>query len=404
MPTFDAVIVGAGPAGSATATFLAERGLAVALLDRARFPRPKPCAEYLSPEASRVLSRLGVLGALRQAGAAELHGMKVVGPGGTSFTGRFAGAGAARFPRFADVGLALRREVLDLTLLEAARRRGVEVMEGATVESLDIPPGGAVATVTGRQAGGPIRLSGRLVVGADGLNSRVASVLGLARRRGRPRVAFVAHAEGVAEMTDVGEIHVGRGGYAGLADVGGGVTNVAVVVDHALARTGGSLRRHFGDLLAAFPQVARRLTGAKWVSPVRAVGPFGRWSPRATADRALLVGDAADFHDPVTGEGIYAALRGAELAADRAIIALAASRLDAAALAGYDRDRRRVFGGKWLVERLIGWALATPTVFDHAARRLQARPELADLLIGVIGDFVPPRQLLTPSYLWRLAW
>jgi flavin-dependent dehydrogenase len=199
-------------------------------------------------------------------------------------------------------------------------------------------------------------------------------------------------------MTDVGEIHVGRGGYAGLADVGGGVTNVAIVVDAGLAHAG------FHALLERFPEVARRVADASVVSPVRAVGPFGRWSPQATADRAMLVGDAADFHDPVTGEGVYAALRGAELAAERASDALLGDRLSARDLRAYDADRRRAFGGKWLVERLIGWAIATPAVFEHAARRLRDRPQLADLLVGVTGDFISPRELFRPAVLARLAW
>ncbi|HEY2824111.1 MAG TPA: FAD-dependent oxidoreductase [Gemmatimonadales bacterium] len=398
--TYDAVIVGAGPAGSATAALLAERGHTVALLDRAHFPRPKPCAEYLSPEAGRILERLGVLGSLRAAGAAELAGMRVVGPGGMSFTGRFAGRGTQGFPRFSDVGLAIRREVLDATLLDAARARNVTVLEGLTARSLGVTP--AARTVLAQRDGTPVAIAGRLVIGADGLNSRVAAVLGLTRRRGRPRVAFVTHARGVQDMSDVGEIHVGPGGYAGLASVGDGITNVAVVTGDAGA--GGGARERLRQLLAGYPEVTRRVANATWVSPVRAVGPFGRWTPRASAARALLVGDAADFHDPVTGEGVYAALRGAELAAEHADLALRSDRLEAAAFAEYDRDRRRVFGGKWLVERLIGWAIATPAVLDHAARRLRDRPELADLLIGVTGDFVPARQILTPSFLWRLAW
>src|SRR5205807_2635161 len=101
---YDVVVVGAGPAGSATAQFLAERGHDVALLDRAQFPRAKPCAEYLSPEAGRVFQRLGVLAALKAAGGAELTGMRVVATGGVTFTGRFDGPGTARHPRFADTG------------------------------------------------------------------------------------------------------------------------------------------------------------------------------------------------------------------------------------------------------------------------------------------------------------
>src|SRR3712207_302756 len=88
----DVLVVGGGPAGSATATLLARAGLDVLLLDRARFPRPKPCSEYLSPEASRLLAVLGALADVERSGAAQLSGMKVRAPNGAWLHGRFAGA------------------------------------------------------------------------------------------------------------------------------------------------------------------------------------------------------------------------------------------------------------------------------------------------------------------------
>ena len=92
----DVLIVGAGPAGAATAWHLARAGLSVQLVDRARFPRDKPCSEYLSPEAVRHLDRLGVLARVEPEGA-PIHGTMVVGPRGATLTGRFAGTAADQF-------------------------------------------------------------------------------------------------------------------------------------------------------------------------------------------------------------------------------------------------------------------------------------------------------------------
>src|SRR5438874_12390176 len=95
------IVVGGGPAGSSASYYLARAGLDVLVLDRARFPRDKPCSEYLSPETTRLLARLGsdVLEAVERAAPARLYGMKVVAPDGTTICGRFAGAHGWLAPR-----------------------------------------------------------------------------------------------------------------------------------------------------------------------------------------------------------------------------------------------------------------------------------------------------------------
>lgn len=395
----DVVVIGAGPAGSAAGTFLAEQGFDVLLLERARFPRPKPCAEYLSPQASRILDRLGVTARIEARGPAHLTGMRIISPGGTSFVGRFVSGHG--YTSHTGYGLALPREELDSVLAEGARARGVELREEATVHRVTVENGAAsvrMATPAGTET-----VRARLVIAADGLNSRTARHLALNRRGGRHRVALVTHAINVEGMTDVGEMHVSRRGYVGLASVGHGLTNVAVVADLSRAKPVAPPAAWFAQLLNEFPEVHGRMARATLVSPVRAVGPFARWTRRATADRVLLVGDAADFCDPFTGEGIYAALRGAELAAEHAVAALRNGRTAGRDLAGYDAERRRVFGGKWWFERLVSGAVALPAVFNHIASRLSRRPLAADLMIGVAGDFVPFSRLLRPSYVWQLV-
>jgi menaquinone-9 beta-reductase len=137
------------------------------------------------------------------------------------------------------------------------------------------------------------------------------------------------------------------------------------------------------------------------VRRVLATGPFARWSrrPVATGGGALLVGDAADFFDPFTGQGIYSALRGAELAAQ----AIVASFATGASLEGYARARRREFMGKWLLERLIGAAVGWPALIERVVGRLIRRPHLADLLVRATGNCVPARAVLTPRVLAGLV-
>jgi len=399
------IVVGAGPAGSSTAWHLARRGIDVLVLDRARFPRDKPCAEYLSPEASRLLDTMGALGACEGAGAAQLTGMTVRAPNGAVLRGDFAAAHG--FRGFRDRGLALRRTVLDGILLERATTAGATVVEEERVTGVLTNARGAVVGVEVLDARGQAaERRADIVVGADGLRSVVARRLRLARARRRPRrIAMLAHYRGVAEMGSYGEMHVERDGYVGLADVGGGLTNVAVVAPAARVKRAAQAPAAFFDAwLAAHPHVGARLAGAERVDAVRATGPFAHHARRAWARGAALVGDAADFYDPFTGEGIYAALRGGELVAPHIAAALEArSPRDAdAALAAYDAERRRTFAGKWRVERLVALAVAVPALMNRAAATLGQRKDMADLFVGVAGDFVPPSEILSVRYLLRL--
>jgi menaquinone-9 beta-reductase len=404
MTLWDAVVVGAGPAGSATARLLARAGARVLLLDRARFPRDKPCSEYLSPQSTRVLERLGddVIAAVEGAAPARLYGMKLVAPSGRVALGRFAADHAWQPPR--PYGFALPRTVFDTILRDAAVRAGAESWEHATVEDLVYEAGGVGGVVARTENGKRTTLRSRVVIGADGLNSVVARRLGVRSEHAPRRVAYTAHVADVRDVGDTGEMHVGRQGYVGLGPVGGGVTTVALVLPLAAVRVSGrDPRRDFFEELDRFPGLAGRFDPLRLVRRVLVTGPFARWSRRTTADGALLVGDAADFFDPFTGQGIYAALRGAELAADALLPALAAAGpVTRAALASYRSARRRAFIGKWTLERLIGLGVGWPSLAERVIGRLARRPALADLLVGATGNFVPARAALSPGVLARL--
>ncbi len=266
----------------------------------------------------------------------------------------------------------------------------------------------------------------RLVIGADGLRSVVARRIagtprggreagvraaGAALRpHGRPsapwlsRLAFVAHVEDVPGLDGFAEMHVSDAGYVGLNRIGAGLANVALVVPAALgARARGRVDSWMFDELERFPGVRGRVDRRRVTRRVLATGPFAYRARRVITDGALLVGDAADFFDPFTGEGITSALRGARLAADVAAGALAdGGPATAARLAPYLAARRAAFLGKWTMERLVGYGMIVPRLFDRAVARLERRG-LAHTFIGVTGDYVPASAVLNPWFLARMV-
>ena len=402
----DVIVVGGGPAGAATAWSLATAGIDVLVLDRARFPRDKVCAEYLSPQASRIFSDMGVLEEIENAGAAHLAGMILRAPSGDTVHAEFAGVKG--FAAYSNRGLALRRTVLDDILLRSARAAGARVEEGVRVTDVLRDSNGRVNGVAVTGDGGESRsLRTRMVVGADGLRSVVGRRLGLVRvRRWPKRVGLISHYRGIAGMRGMGEMHVDAEGYLGLAEVGHGVTNVGIVIPMSrAAQVSGDREGFVKQWIASRPHLAPRFADAEQVTPVRATGPFNSVAARAYVPGAALVGDAADFFDPFTGEGVYAALRGGEILAPYVAEALKANGDGGGglnALRGYEAARHKEFGGKWKLERIIGMSIAFPSLMNHAARALASRKDMADLLVGVAGDFVPAEVVLNPRFLFDL--
>ncbi|MEO5985834.1 MAG: geranylgeranyl reductase family protein [Candidatus Limnocylindria bacterium] len=380
MRHFDVLVIGAGPAGSALAAGLARGGASVALVEAATHPRPKACAEYASPRIVEELARLGMSDAWRSA-AVPLQGMNLHA-GHHLAPIRYADSSGCRTAWGVD------RQAFDAGLAEHASRSGAELREQTRLVSL-IADGRRVrgARVRDQRSGRDEVLRADWLVGADGTRSTVSHLLGLDRPVRFPRrLGLVAHYSGVAGLSDHGEMHAGRGFYVGLAPTPGGELNVGMALP--MDERGPAAER-FDAAIDRLPAVAERLRGSRRVTPIRGAAPIGHRVSESAGDGWLLIGDAAGFVDPFTGEGIHRGLRSAR-AARNAILA------GGDVASAYRAERRRAFAAKSALSWLVQGFLAAPSALEHVVGRLESRPHAALRLGSALGDLRPATDALSP--------
>ena len=383
----DIVIVGAGPAGALAGAILARAGLKVRLFDRARFPRHKLCGDTLNPGALDVLRRHFDVQPLIES-SDPIHGMVLTGPGGVRVRGEY-GNGV--------VGRSITRRVLDEWVLKQAIAAGAQFEEGMPIRDVvidDCRISGVVAGGNGHARAHPAKI----VIAADGRHSTIAFGRGLSKQPQRPRRwAIGGYFSDVAEMTTLGEMHVRRGHYVGVAPVPGGITNACLVVPHPPSRrrfgetgySGEPIRNPAETLrnaLAADPELKSRFAGAKLVEPPTMLGPMAVDANAAGEPGLLLAGDAAGFIDPMTGDGLRFAYAGAELAAAVAQEVLSGRLPIDRAHVELANRRRSAFSSKWRFNRALRRLVASPGNVTIAAAAARVVPSLFAGMISYAGD------------------
>jgi geranylgeranyl reductase family protein len=350
---FDTIVVGAGPAGSVTAHRLATAGLSVLLLDRARFPRDKPCGGGLTLRAVRQL---------------PINPAPVVEDEVSTFElGLDYGTHIERHGRGPLILMTQRRR-LDHFLAEQAAEVGADFRDGMRVTTVETDDNGATVSCGGARAWAPV------VIGADGANGVTARSLGLARKH-----TYGVALEGNVHFPDVEEARYRGRAIVELGSVPGGYTWIFPKGDHANVGAGGwghagpQLRGHLSRLCREYgvpEERVRNLRGHRL--PMRGAGE----SP--VAGRGLLVGDAAGLVDPLSGDGMFEAFVSARLAAE-AVLDLLAGRTRDLGLYGVriDRELRRLTSACWGAKvafdrfpRLTFAATRMPLVWDACERLL----------------------------------
>lgn len=389
---YDAIVVGAGIAGSGMAAALAGQGWRTLLLDRGRLPQHKACGEFLSPESADSLAWLGCGGLAQRLGAVPIRRVRLIAPGGAELT--FALPSPAQ---------GISRFALDEALREDAAAKGADIRTGVTVREIRLLPEGGWAVETDGE-GGPAPLRARATFGAwgrQGAPGRSAfprqdrsEGSGLVRGRAPGWIGRKTQFEGVPH-TDAVELYLFDGGYAGVAPVEGGRTNVAAVLDARLARSGALRGSGWIEAVAArHPRLADRLAGGVPVpgsdssaAPVRPSRDPVAWSAFPH------IGDAAIVVPPLCGDGMAMALRSVRLCAPLADAYLrGAVTLDGWRDA-YARALRREFRAPARRGGLLQSALLQPRLAAALLRAGALAPGVAVRLFRAtrVGETAPPR-------------
>jgi menaquinone-9 beta-reductase len=405
--TADVIIVGAGPAGSATAAYLAMAGLDVLLLEKTTFPREKVCGDGLTPRAVKELITLGIP-TPEEDGWVKNHGLRIIG-GGMRLS--LPWPDLASFPPY---GLVRTRQDFDDILAKHAVKHGARLREGTNVTGPILDSRGSIVGVTakatdekGRATGPELRYAAPLVVAADGNSSRLSLSMGREKREDRPMGVAVRtyytsprhdddYLESWLELwsTDDQGKKVLLPGYGWIFGVGDGTSNVGLGILNTSSAFG---KTDYKDVMrrwvATMPQ-EWTYSDETMVGPIRGAAlPMG-FNRQPHYDKGLLlVGDAGGMVNPFNGEGIAYAMESGRLAAE--VIAQAFARGDAAqrerVLQSYPGVMADALGGYYTLGRYFAKMIGNPEVMRLATKYGLPRTTLMKFLLKVMANLAEPR-------------
>ena len=394
MNSYDVIVVGAGPAGCASALFLHEKGLRVLVLDRASFPRDKVCGEFISPAADDILDELGVLEAIQQADPIRLRGVAISSYGRPELCIDYPPCPGSTKPM---TSLSLSRFQLDHLLVRRLEERGVDIRERQAVDDFLFEDNRVVGVEGRDELKRRFKYSASIVVDASGRNGLSLRRLGLIKRqRGTGKVALAAHWETREFPRDYCYMHISPPGYTGMAPVANDSVNVVLVVDDRLVK-GKELDALYHTIVLGNERRRFLLSSARLQERVRSVGSLAYDVRPVPCGGLVLAGDTTGFIDPFTGEGIYLSLRSAQLAAGILADAFAVRNFSKEFLMEYERQRQKEFDRKFILSRILQNFIYRRRWCNGVVTLLRRNPRMAQTLVGVIGDYFPADRVVS----WR---
>jgi len=375
---FDVIIIGAGPAGSSAAIWLARAGWSVALVEKQAFPRRKVCGECIAASNLPLLDALGIGVAFEEAAGPELRRVALM-RGESTVT---ADLPAATHPRYR-WGRALGRETLDTLLLARARVAGAHVFQPWSVKTVEGGAGAWCCELRSVDSGASVTLRAPVTIAAHGSWEALPS--DRPRRRGRRSsaelLAFKANFRNAALEAGLLPVLSFDGGYGGMVLADDGLTTVACCVrrDHLEAWRRASPGSSAGEVVEAMLRrecagVQRVLLNASREGPWLSAGPLDPGVRLSGSDELLRIGNAAGEAHPIIGEGMSMALQSAWLLCAQLLRNERRAELPAKL---WQREVSRSYSTQWLHHFAPRLRLAS--TFAHLAMRPRSATVLTAL-------------------------
>lgn len=409
MQTTDIAIVGAGPAGAATALRLSYLGISSVLIDKSEFPRDKICGDALSGKVGVLLDRLdpAIMNRFRQRFApTDVWGIRFFPPSKKLIELPFK-VGYERIPDEAP-GYVSKRIDFDAFLIEEVRRRpDIDLRLGVGISHYERSQRGYRI----RDASGALDLDCRLLIDASGAHSSFARQhAGLEVDKNHHAGAVRAYFEGVTgfHTDNFIELHFleeYNPGYFWIFPLPDGQANVGLGMrTDIIKKRGVNLRKALDEVIAS-PAFRDRFRNARQLGKTTGYGlPLGSKTRVLSGNHYLLTGDAGHLIDPLTGEGIGNATYSGFIAAELAEKCLAEQRFDAAFLAAYDVRIKRVLRSELKLSYRLQQVMQHQRITNFLTGIVADNPRFIELLCRMYTDFELRKQLVNPLFWWRQFW
>ncbi|MBT3589354.1 MAG: NAD(P)/FAD-dependent oxidoreductase [Candidatus Marinimicrobia bacterium] len=403
-PTYDIIIVGAGPAGTSAALFAKRNGLKPLLLEKSVFPRDKICGDALSGKSVRLLRELNLLEKTRGLPGAHIKRITFSGPKYQQFDLYLKGDSEGKN----DEGFSIRREIFDEMMFRSVQDADIDTLEGFNVKSVN-QENGFVTGVTGiqKESNEEFTFSSKILLGADGYNSIVSKELDLYDMdMEHTSVGIRCYYENVKDLTDQIELHYVpelNPGYLWIFPSDGNRANIGVGLSKDDAKQKKINLVNVMEGILSKPPFAERFSEAKPLEKAKGWNlPLGSIHRKNYGNGFMLLGDAAGIIDPFTGEGIGNALVSGKIAAEIAKQALSVDDNSSNILKAYDTRLWKELGSELKVSTKLQNLAKSKFLLNFVIGRASRNQDIREIISGMLSNEIPKEKLNNPFFYLKI--